>query len=92
MEERTLCILFGKEGARSRTAIESLISSRGFSIVDEAQVCGEVVEEAGIDAMGEDALADPDLLHIALVLERKSAVSLWKEMVGKGAGALNKNS
>lgn len=87
--ERTLAVLYGPEQSQYRHEVEMRIVEAGFQIVGEASVVAEELEEAGLslpDGTGED------VEHIALVLERKSAVAVWKELVGEGRGALNKSS
>lgn len=89
--ERTLAVLCGPEQAEFRTEVEQRITSAGFRIVAEARTVAEELEEAGLDV---DSILDrgESVPHVALVLERKSAVAVWKELMGDGRAALNRDS
>ncbi|KAL8291616.1 hypothetical protein RQP46_001874 [Phenoliferia psychrophenolica] len=89
--ERTLAVLYGPEQSEFRSEVESRLMQAGFLIVAEARLVAEEIEEAGIDV---DDIQDrgENCLHVALVLERKSAVAVWKELMGEGRAKLNKDS
>lgn len=98
LPERTLAVLFSPQGPVHRAEISEHLLQAGFSIIAETEVVGEELEEAGLELglgtggkEGEQE-ADGDVLHVALVLERVSAVRVLKELLGEGSGALNSRS
>ncbi|KAM0756276.1 hypothetical protein T439DRAFT_25259 [Meredithblackwellia eburnea MCA 4105] len=90
--ERTLAVLFGPEQVAFRSQVESRIVAAGFNIIAESSFVAEELEEAGLDIDSLGLSCQDEEKHVALVLERKSAVAVWKELAGEGRGALNKGS
>ena len=89
--ERTLAVLYGPEQVDFRAEVEERIMQAGFLIVAEGCMVAEELEEAGLD-VDEIRERGEDVVHVALALERKSAVAVWKELMGEGRNALNKDS